>query len=331
MQDSESASGLSSTISEPSAWGVPASEAPPKYSWLGAIEIPTELSSGLANMGVRTYIPQLGRFLQPDPDPSGSPNAYAYTYGDPLQETDATGQYAEYKFAGPAATIINWLEQDAAAAAAQRAAEEAAARAAAERAAAEAAAAEAAAYGPSAGEEEWWEEEWGEEEGGEEYASYDKGGRDNEEARQREAEQEAGFGPGVALEIASTSEPHAGEAVTESGKHQEPDNSEPAPEEHCSGGSGEPGGLQISSGPGHREYVHGEQCPANPKSPWYKKHARVRIHTKTGSWTTVFTTYCGIVDGAALVPGVDVFGAPVTVACAGYSAYRAVETIVEFL
>jgi hypothetical protein len=42
-------------------------------------------------MGARSYIPQLGRFLQPDPSPGGSANAYSYTYGNPLNETDLTG------------------------------------------------------------------------------------------------------------------------------------------------------------------------------------------------------------------------------------------------
>ncbi len=168
-KDSEAATGLASTIGEPSEYGVPASEAPPKYSWLGAIQIPTELPSGVANMGVRTYIPQLGRFLQPDPDPSGSPNAYAYTFGDPLNETDQTGQYAEYTIGGPSAALMEWAAQSSQEAAAQQAAENAAARAAAERAAQEALAEGLAAYGPTAESgEEWWEE-WWEEEGEYEY------------------------------------------------------------------------------------------------------------------------------------------------------------------
>ncbi len=65
--DSETPTTLASTISEASEYGVPTTETSPKYSWLGASEIPTTLPSGVIAMGVRSYIPQLGRFLQTDP------------------------------------------------------------------------------------------------------------------------------------------------------------------------------------------------------------------------------------------------------------------------
>jgi hypothetical protein len=58
---------------------------------------------------------------------------------------------------------------------------------------------------------------------------------------------------------------------------------------------------------------------------------RVRLRSKKGSWTKTFDTYCGIVGGAALTPGVDVFGAPAEVTCAGYGVYRAVEAVIENL
>jgi hypothetical protein len=136
------------------------------------------------DMGARSYVPQLGRFLQPDPRPGGSANAYAYTFGDPVNETDLTGEVAEGRLS--AANLEDAIQMTNEAVA-QRAAEEAAARAAAEaaaRAAAAAAAASEAAYwaswdhtagGEEWGEEEWYEEEWYEEEGGYEYASYHKG------------------------------------------------------------------------------------------------------------------------------------------------------------
>jgi RHS repeat-associated protein len=72
-------------------YGVPTTSTPPKYSWLGGYQEPTELPSGLIAMGARTYIPQLGRFLQTDPIPDGSANAYAYTYGNPANESDPSG------------------------------------------------------------------------------------------------------------------------------------------------------------------------------------------------------------------------------------------------
>jgi RHS repeat-associated protein len=168
---SESATGLASTIKEANEFGVPATEAPPKYSWLGAIELPTELPSGVVTMGVRSYVPQLGRFLQPDPISGGSANAYTYTFGNPLNTTDPSGESAEYMIGGPSAAAIAWAAQSSAEAVAQQAAENAAARAAAERLREEQAAEDAAAYGPLGGEGEWEEwEEW-EEEGENEYVS----------------------------------------------------------------------------------------------------------------------------------------------------------------
>jgi hypothetical protein len=117
-------------------------------------------------MGARSYVPQLGRFLQPDPIPGGSANAYSYTFGDPVNATDPTGDYVE----GAYLNAVNDAQNQEAVE--REEAREAAARAAAEQSAREAAANAAAAAGPqyAGGEEEW--EEW-EEEGGEyEYASY---------------------------------------------------------------------------------------------------------------------------------------------------------------
>jgi uncharacterized protein RhaS with RHS repeats len=42
-------------------------------------------------MGVRTYVPQLGRFLQPDPVQGGSFNDYDYAFQDPASVTDLDG------------------------------------------------------------------------------------------------------------------------------------------------------------------------------------------------------------------------------------------------
>lgn len=81
---------LSTTDS--SEFGVPTTSTPAKYSWLGAEQQPTELPSGEIAMGARSYIPELGRFLQTDPMPGGSANAYAYTFGDPVNSGDPSGE-----------------------------------------------------------------------------------------------------------------------------------------------------------------------------------------------------------------------------------------------
>ncbi|MGA2455744.1 MAG: SMP-30/gluconolactonase/LRE family protein [Solirubrobacteraceae bacterium] len=133
---SETATGLE-TATETSEYGVPTTSSPPKYSWLGAGVIATELPSGIIDMGARSYIPQLGRFLQPDPVPGGSANAYAYTFGDPVNSSDPTGEYVEgaYLYAFNNAENERSIEREAAREAAAKAAAEAAAREAAEAAA----------------------------------------------------------------------------------------------------------------------------------------------------------------------------------------------------
>jgi RHS repeat-associated protein len=137
------------TMTETSEYGVPTTSTPAKYSWLGAEQQPTELASGVIAMGARSYVPQLGRFLQPDPQAGGSANAYSYTFGDPINTSDPTGEFTvatpifAYEFNDEQANAA----VEAAEAAARRAAEEAAAREAAERQRAAAAFA-AAAAGP---------------------------------------------------------------------------------------------------------------------------------------------------------------------------------------
>ncbi len=169
-----------------SEFGVPTVTAPAKYSWLGASELPTELPSGVTTMGVRSYVPQIGRFLQPDPIPGGSANAYSYTFGDPVNSTDPTGAYTNEASAAVLAIMARQGEEIAAryraeireeeTQAAERRGAELAARAAAEAAAA------AAAAGPQYAEDEEWEE-WWEEEGEYEYASYHPGSEEGHEAQ----------------------------------------------------------------------------------------------------------------------------------------------------
>jgi len=124
---------------ETSEFGVP-SGSPAKYSWLGGEQQPTELAGGEILMGARSYIPQLGRFLQPDPSPGGSANAYSYTFGDPVNTFDPSGEHTvgTPSFAIEFNNEVAHQATEVAEAAIRKAAEEAAARAAAEEAAKEA-------------------------------------------------------------------------------------------------------------------------------------------------------------------------------------------------
>jgi RHS repeat-associated protein len=181
---SETATELSSKA-DTSEFGVPTTSLPPKYSWLGGLELATELPSGVVAMGARSYVPELGRFLQPDPVPGGSANSYSYTFGDPVNSSDPSGAAST-----PSAWSIVTSTEQANEKASIRAAEEAAARALAEaeaRKAAEVAAAFAAqeaewaawwaSYDPWGGEAEWgeYEEEISEAEWAEIEASYHPG------------------------------------------------------------------------------------------------------------------------------------------------------------
>lgn len=120
---SETATGPTSTT-EPSEYGVPTAASPAKYSWLGAAGTATELPSGFVAMGARSYIASLGRFLQSDPDPAGSAK-YTYTYGDPIDESDPSG---EYPVGPPSQALIDITGNISSEAAAEQAAINAAAR-----------------------------------------------------------------------------------------------------------------------------------------------------------------------------------------------------------
>ncbi len=64
-----------------------------RYGWLGGKQRSSETATGAILMGVRLYDPTAGRFLQTDPVPGGSANAYDYVTADPLNSYDLDGKF----------------------------------------------------------------------------------------------------------------------------------------------------------------------------------------------------------------------------------------------
>ncbi|MFI6168522.1 PA14 domain-containing protein [Nocardia sp. NPDC051052] len=64
------------------------------FGWLGQHVVPVEhvASQQALEMGARTYLPILGRFLQTDPIAGGSANDYDYVNADPINNLDLTGK-----------------------------------------------------------------------------------------------------------------------------------------------------------------------------------------------------------------------------------------------
>ncbi|MFC3966525.1 PA14 domain-containing protein [Nocardia jiangsuensis] len=64
------------------------------FGWLGQHTVPVEHVAGqqALEMGARTYLPVLGRFLQGDPIPGASANNYDYVNGDPVNAFDLSGE-----------------------------------------------------------------------------------------------------------------------------------------------------------------------------------------------------------------------------------------------
>ncbi|MFF3379800.1 DNRLRE domain-containing protein [Streptomyces sp. NPDC002680] len=64
-----------------------------RYGWLGGKERSSGTVTGATLMGVRLYDPTTGRFLQVDPVPGGSANAYDYGAADPVDHLDLDGRW----------------------------------------------------------------------------------------------------------------------------------------------------------------------------------------------------------------------------------------------
>jgi RHS repeat-associated protein len=76
---------------EADEYGNPRQPSVRRYGWLGGKQRRAELRSGVTQMGVRSYIPAMGRFTSVDPVVGGSANPYEYNHGDPINRLDLDG------------------------------------------------------------------------------------------------------------------------------------------------------------------------------------------------------------------------------------------------
>jgi RHS repeat-associated protein len=79
---------------------------PGRFGWLGANRRRTEFQSGVIQMGVRSYVPAIGRFTSVDPAMGGSASAYDYANQDPGNTTDLSGENTEHHISGLCSGII---------------------------------------------------------------------------------------------------------------------------------------------------------------------------------------------------------------------------------
>lgn len=79
----------------------------PSYRWREAMAQETlPGGAGITLMGSRAYLPALGQFLSPDPDPSSGSNVYGYTDGDPINTSDPSGNETESLWAAGAGSLV---------------------------------------------------------------------------------------------------------------------------------------------------------------------------------------------------------------------------------
>lgn len=70
--------------------------APPRYGYLGGAQRSAESLGGTILMGVRVYQPEVGRFTSLDPTPGGAASEYDYCLGDPVNNSDVSGNWPDW-------------------------------------------------------------------------------------------------------------------------------------------------------------------------------------------------------------------------------------------
>lgn len=80
------------STSESTEFGTPRVSSTARYGWLGAKQRAIEPTTGITLMGVRLYLPGVGRFLQVDPVSGGSANDYDYASQDAVNAFDLDGK-----------------------------------------------------------------------------------------------------------------------------------------------------------------------------------------------------------------------------------------------